>query len=141
MAALPADWPASYFVDCENGLRAGFREALTNDTKILKFKALAGESLAVGQLVVWDGRDAVSRFAGRVRRIMPAFRPRWFVNFISLEEGRCHLLASDLDLAGRLADLLGGAEVSADRTAVTDRLWLRKEILRRDIEATGRAGS
>ena len=135
LVALPDDWAESYFADCDRGLLDGFPEVLGNDIKVLRFKTL-DKSLAVGQIAVWDDSGLVDRLAAQARLIMSSVCPHWFVNFIGIGEGRSCFLASDVYVARWLADLLGVAAEGVGTMVPADRLWLRKEILRRDIEAS-----
>ena len=141
MAALPADWAESYFADCDRGLRNDFPEALRTDIKTLRFKTL-DTPLAVGQIAVWDIPDIVDRFGQRARSVMSSICPHWFVNFISIAENRSYFLTSDISVARWLANLLGvPVEEGTDTILLTtDLLWLRKEILHRDIEASADSG-
>ena len=132
IASLPAHWAETYFTDCDRGLEANFAEALLNDIKILRLRSL-GKSLAVGQVAIWGKSDLLNHRHEQVRQIMSEAGEHWFVNFIGIGEGRNRLLASDATVADWLANLLGASSTDVDGTILTDRLWLRKEILGRDI--------
>ncbi len=131
IATLPADWAKDYFMDCERGLLENLAPAVRDDTKAIRFKTL-GETLAVGQLALWGGLDTARYFNSQVRNSLSHLCPRWFVNIINIGAMRSSLLTSENDVAQWLGHLLD-AQV-ANETVLTDRLWLRKEILQRDIE-------
>ena len=135
LATLPDSWPENYLADCDRGLLDDFPKALGNDIKVLRFKTL-DKSLAVGQIAVWDSSGLINRLGAQTRLIMLSVCPHWFVNFISIGEGCSCFLASDASVARWLAGLLGATVEGTDTTILADKLWLRKEILRRDIEVS-----
>ena len=135
IVALPDDWAKGYFTDCDRGLLDDFPKALANDVKILHLKTL-DKTLAIGQIAVWDSSGLINRLSRQAWFIMPSICRHWFVNFISIGEGRSYFLTSDTFVVRWLADLLGATAEATATMLPADRLWLRKEILRRDIAAS-----
>ncbi len=131
IANLPNDWPAQYFSACQKLITDDLAEGIRDDAKILKFKQLSYE-IGVGQLVVWDAKKLVANDLETVRRVMPTIKAPWFMNAISIEENKNYLVCDDPTLQAWLEDLLdvtfkGGV-------AVTQRMWLRKEIVKQSLE-------
>lgn len=130
-ANLPADWPAKYFGECEQSITSDLKTAITNDTKKLNLPSF-GRQLTVGQLVVWNARKVIIDHAEEVRSTMAATAGEWFMSVVSIAEGKNYLLVSNAEVQRFLERLL---DVRFEgNAAVTDRLWLRKEIMKKDLE-------
>lgn len=130
IAGLPADWPAQYFGECQEGILADPASALQTDTKTLQFKTF-GRPLHVAQLAIWDIQGMLAGHQPALIAAMAAMGPDWFVNIICISEGKSYLLTANPEVQGWLSELL---EVQfAGQVATADRLWLRKEIIKQDI--------
>ena len=125
-ANLPTNWAKQYFTACNQGILNDFSEALLNDTKNLSFQTFRSE-LAVGQLVVWNGKTVIQRFQKDITDVLTSMKPLWFMNLISLEEGFSYFITDNKDVQGWLEDLLKVSFLNS--VAAADRLWLRKEIV------------
>jgi inorganic pyrophosphatase len=130
-AGLPADWPARYFRDCEHAIIKNMGEAIQNDTKILEFQTF-DKPLTIGQLVVWDGRSILDQYGEAIRRQLSKPQTNWFMNLISLSDHSSLFISDDRDTQEWLSGLLG-LEFKGS-LGIADRPWLRKEIVKRDIE-------
>lgn len=137
-AELPDDWTACYFSECQSAILNDAAKAITNDTKLLKFDSYGKRSIAVGQVVVWDGRQVLEQYGDLLKSTMASKQSEWFINLVSIEEGRSYFICDNPRLGEWLSELL---DLQFDGSvAVTDRLWLRKEIIKQDIlsrELTG----
>ena len=130
-AKLPANWDARYFEECQLAIMGDVTTAVENDLKTLRFPSLAHD-MATGQLVVWDARSLLQNSLDAIQETMLRSAGHWFMNIVSIAEGRNYLLASDAHVQEFL-ERLTGASFEAG-TGVTDRLWLRKEIMKEDID-------
>ncbi len=131
-ADLPQDWAAQYFTEVQEAILADAVSAVKNDTKMLNFKTF-DNTLCVGQFAVWDGHIALERHQEALAHALGNIQDQWFMNLISVGEGKSYFVASDNDTKEWLSDLLG---ISFEgNVAVADRMWLRKEMLKQDIEA------
>jgi len=131
-AGLPDSWPAQYFRECHQAILADITTALANDTKLLTFTHFPGQ-IAVGQLVVWNAGKILT---GHLQALTEAMQAKqcagWFVNMVSIEEGRSYFVCDDPAVQHWLHTMLG---ITFDhRIAPASRLWLRKEILRHALE-------
>lgn len=133
IAHLPADWTAHYFQECEVSIFANIAGALTNDTKIVTFKNLHSDSIAVGQLVIWNADRAVGEYQNVIKETMASHSQDWFVNVVSISDGKSFFLASNSKIAKWAERILGVKFI--DDLAVAERLWLRKEIIKQDLLA------
>jgi inorganic pyrophosphatase/manganese-dependent inorganic pyrophosphatase len=130
IAKLPEDWPARYFNECEQAVQHDLAGALRNDSKIITFAEQ--KTLGVGQLVIWDARTLQSTDLQTITSVMLDMQLPWFVNIISISEGRNHIFCTDNTLKPWLTGLL---EVNFNGDmATTKRLWLRKEIIKQAME-------
>ncbi len=130
-AQLPDDWPAQYFEECQDQIMSNLSGAIYNDSKILRFKSL-GKELCVGQLVIWNAGTILSNNLADIEPILTRKRPDWFMNIVSIEDGQSHFIAQDPQIHQWISKLL---DVQFEgNIASADRLWLRKEIMKRDLE-------
>lgn len=132
-AHLSADWPAEYFTECQRTILADVRTALSNDSKTMSFPSYANP-LRVGQLVVWDAKEAIGKYSNDIKTTMSLSAQGWFVNIVSIAEGKNYLMADNNAVQSFLENLLDVR--FADGTATTDRLWLRKEIMKKDLDSS-----
>jgi inorganic pyrophosphatase/exopolyphosphatase len=131
LAHLPADWPALYFEECEASILSDLEHALINDTKVMNFKNLHVEKIAFGQMVIWDGKRVINEYRDMLTMTMNTQATDWFVNVVSISDGQSFLIASGDDVEVWAKKIL---DVSFEnRLAHTDRLWLRKEIVKQDL--------
>ncbi|MEJ0072876.1 MAG: DHH family phosphoesterase [Candidatus Saccharibacteria bacterium] len=125
-ADLPATWPAQYFTDCQAAIEADLPGALHSDTKIItESDVLPGR---MGQLVIWNGKDLLAR---RREDIAAAYGEEsdWLVSVVSIDENCNYFLAGSAVIQAKFAKLMNVE--FREGLAVSDRLWLRKEILKR----------
>lgn len=131
IANLPIDWPARYFDECQGSIMQNPVEAIQNDTKTLQFLGRS-EKISVGQCAVWDATDIIHSYNIELQNNFDAKDQPWFVNIISISEGKSYFLASDPDVQEWLSRLLGCEFIGS--LAIASRLWLRKEILQAAID-------
>jgi inorganic pyrophosphatase len=130
-ADLSADWPAQYFSECQQTVLKDVASALKNDTKTMNFPSL-GHQIRVGQLVVWDAAEIVANQLRAIQETIETSGNEWFVNIVSIREGKCYFVAANKTVQGFLH---GSLDVTfRGAVGVSERLWLRKEIMKRDME-------
>lgn len=128
-ADLPGDWPPSYFLECQQVIEGDVVSALRNDTKHVQYPGLEPE-VSVAQLVVWDARFALDQLA-LVTSATPTDQ-EWFINIASISEGKNYIVCEDIAVQKYLSTIL---DVNFDgKIGVTNRLWLRKEIMKSAME-------
>jgi inorganic pyrophosphatase/exopolyphosphatase len=135
LANLPEDWTTQYFQECEKSIFADIKEALINDTKDMKFQNLNSDNITFGQLVIWDTNQAINKYRDVIEKTMTSKSNDWFVNIVSISTGQSLFLASNSKIIQWAEQLLG--ITFNERLACSDRLWLRKEIVKLD-KSTGR---
>lgn len=135
IANLPEDWPAQYFAACQAEIVRDLPQAVRDDTKTKRGLKTFSDTVAIGQLAVWDGPELALRAFETFKNTLSADEPLWFMNLISIKDGRSYFVTDTPAVQLWLTNLLG---VKFDGTvAVADRMWLRKEILKADIIAQG----
>ena len=127
-AHLPENWPEVYFSACAGSVVADPPAALQNDTKTMHFSTFS-EQMRVGQLAVWHAPDVVGQRAA-LSAHMTTENPYWFINVISIGEGKSYFVCDSPAVQVWLAELLD--VTFTDGLAVAGRMWLRKEILKED---------
>lgn len=125
IAGLPHDWSAQYFTDCERSILADLKTTLHNDTKIMRLPGWKGP-IGTGQIALWNGHALNEDAWHTMEVVLPSVQSPWFVNIISIGEGKNYLYCTDDQLKMYLAALLN--TTFKDNLAQTNRLWLRKEI-------------
>lgn len=131
IADLPSDWPEQYFQECETSIFSDIADALVNDTKVMKFHNLDSDSVAFGQLVIWDAHRAIDEYRKIVEQTMSLKSEDWFINVVSISGGRSFFLASN-DKVVAWAEKILDVEFNSN-LAVAEKLWLRKEIVKQDL--------
>jgi len=130
-ARIQNDYPSQYFTECQQTILADARTSITNDVKVLKFKTYPAK-LAIGQLVIWDAADVAKSHLQIIQEVMGKISPKWFMNLVSVGEGSSYFIATDPAIQQWLSSLLGVQFKGP--TAKANRLWLRKEIIKQDLE-------
>lgn len=133
-AGLDDDWVAGYFSECQQTIMSDLEASLTGDTKSLKIDGFA-DTLHMGQLVIWDAGQLLDTSLDMIRNNLSAHGGYWAVNIVSISEGRSYFLADNAEVKDWLGRLLG-VRFDSD-TAVADRLWLRKEIMKASLSHSG----
>lgn len=130
IADLPDDWTSQYFSECQKAILDDVENALKNDTKMMQFKNMRNGNLAVGQLVIWDAKQVIGEYRSVVEKTMQKKSEYWFVNIVSISDGKSYFLASNKTVENWAKNILGA--FFSDKIASSDRLWLRKEIFKQD---------
>ncbi len=131
-AELPDDWTAQYFTECQNTILQDAAGAIRNDTKTPLFNTF-GQPICFGQLTVWDAKQVLAEHQQVLQNTLVNIKPEWFMNLISVGEGKSYFVTNNAQVQAWLSKLLG---LKFEGTiAVTDRLWLRKEVIKQDIVA------
>lgn len=134
VAHLPEDWTAQYFSECQESIFDDIEYALANDTKMMQFSNIDTDAIAFGQLVIWSGERATSEYRTIIETSMATKSANWFVNIVSISEGRSYLLCSN-EIVQEWAEKVLGLHF-VNNIAMSNRLWLRKEIFKQDQSYT-----
>jgi inorganic pyrophosphatase/manganese-dependent inorganic pyrophosphatase len=128
-ANVSKTWGKQYFRECQKAIEANLSEAIKSDAKYIR---LGTHKQYVGQMTVWSGQVFVKKYAPDIAAAVPAKQSHWFINVISISEKRSFFVASNNATKERLEALLNVRFVGNIATA--DRLWLRKEIVKKERE-------
>lgn len=126
---LSESWPEEYFSECQQSIGGDLEKSIRSDHKNL---LLAGYSsrVDVGQLAVWDAVELLTR-RDEIKRVF-SDSEAWFMNIISIAEGKNYILSDKADIQLFLERILNVKFKNG--LAHTDRLWLRKEIMQAAID-------
>lgn len=130
-ADLPNNWPQQYFRACQETALKDAAKAILNDLKVQEYPTLAYK-VTVGQLALWDAQNFIHSDRETIAAILSQKDLPWFMNLIDLHTGKNVLMCEDADLKAWLAKTLN--TVFEGDIATTDRMWLRKEIMKRSHE-------
>lgn len=126
---LSAEWIERYFSDQEKNARENVATAITRDTKIITDLNLR-HPLVIGQLELWDGGDFLTKNTESIRQTMKSFGSEyWFMSIPSLKEKKNYIYTENPEVKELLSKVLNIA-FGGDK-GITEKLWLRKEILKR----------
>lgn len=132
VADLPSNHVEEYFRECQEAILEDPATALRNDSKA----QIDGydKPVAFGQMVVWDAREVVADYGDIIRQTMTELQPSWFMNIVSICDGRSTLMCNSADIRNWVGPIMG-IDFGSGETAIADRLWLRKEINRASLDA------
>ena len=122
-----AEW---YFSTVSQTVLTNLEASLLSDIKIMALPSDASE-FAFGQLTSWDSKAVLAKTA-EVQAIMGKAHQNWLLSVLSLSDKRNYILTNSNALAKyftKLLDLHTHGDVYT-----TDRLLLRKEILKRMLQ-------
>jgi inorganic pyrophosphatase len=123
-------WAADYFLQCQAAIEADVVTAIRNDTKTMPTHEYLPR--AFGQLVVWNAQAILADHRNEIADTLAAMDEDWVANIISIEEGKSYFIADNQSRQKKFGELMNLDLSSGIATA--DRLWLRKEVLKRSQE-------
>ncbi|MFH1407812.1 MAG: hypothetical protein ABIJ36_03315 [Patescibacteria group bacterium] len=125
---LPNKWIEIYFREREKYIWSNPIKVIREDTKITHFPNL-GFELAIGQVELWDSKKFLSGAIDEIRTALKMYNnPYWFLTSPSICEGKNYIY-SESSKVKELLEKVIGARFNG-YFGQTDKLWLRKEILR-----------
>jgi inorganic pyrophosphatase/exopolyphosphatase len=130
-ANLPMDWVAQYFGACQESVTEDIARTVINDTKVLDFRTYP-KTIALGQFAVWDAEEAVRESLVLFESTLASVEAHWFMNAIGIGNKKSYFVTNIPEVKGWLTDLLGVA--FEQDIAIANRMWLRKEIMKADID-------
>ncbi|HSX42856.1 MAG TPA: hypothetical protein VLF59_02100 [Candidatus Saccharimonadales bacterium] len=130
-AHLPENWAAQYFRDCQQVILNDLAKSLKNDTKTPTLKTYPHPT-AVGQFALWDADTIAKESEAVFKQVISAIKPHWLMNVISISEKKSYFVTDVPEMKQWLSSVLGVAFVG--NIAEADRMWLRKEIFKADID-------
>lgn len=123
---LPQNWISQYYLDLEREIYLKPEVVIRNDTKVQNIK---GMQCAFCQLELWNSRDFLREYGNRIEAILREYSTQaWLFNSPCLSEGRNYLYTKNEVLKNLLRRVM--TITFEGNIGVTNRLWLRKEILR-----------
>jgi inorganic pyrophosphatase/exopolyphosphatase len=123
------DWKSIYYAEVAQGFEEDVQAKICQDTKTIE---LFGKIFSFGQIELWDARSLI--LSEKIANLPPrkhqgAFISDWIVNIVSIEEGKSYLYSNSQFLKNVLAEITS-ATTHDETFLVTEKLWLRKELLR-----------
>lgn len=123
---LPKDWIVKYYTEIEKYRLKNPIEAIENDTK---FQRIKGKSYAIGQAELWDGKPFIFNYKTEIMNSLKRTGHDYsFLTVASISEGKNYIVTTDKEMQESLEKNID-AEFDGD-LGQTDKLWLRKEIIR-----------
>jgi len=127
-AKLECDWVRDCFKEQEKDILIDIQKAILTDIKIHELKNLSLE-VVIGQMELWDSKNFITNYQDQIEKILSGVKNEyWFFTSPSIFEGKNYLFAKNDKIKDLLLKSIG-AKFEGD-IGTTDKLWLRKEILR-----------
>lgn len=124
---LPNDWKSTYYTEIAEEFNKNLLEHICKDTKFID---LNGSKINFGQLEIWNAAPIIEKFDCKFN-LKP--NDEWLINIASIGEGCSYFYTNSDRLRNMIMQITGAKEI--DRfLQISQRLWLRKEILRELIK-------
>lgn len=120
---LPDNWKDTYYAEVAEGVNNHLSEHIQKDTKLVD---LHGAQIHFGQLEIWNAAPIIDKFDCK---FTPKPNDEWLINIASIEEG-CSYFYTNSDRLRNIIQQITNARKLNPFLQVSQRLWLRKEILR-----------
>lgn len=124
-AQVDENWCAAYFSEVQTGVEADLRNALLNDTKMVRDNQVLPEKVA--QLCVWDAQSILRRLP----EIREWFDGLWMLNIIDLQQRCSWFVCDNEDYQKKIGYLFDVTFVNG--VARTPVAYLRKEIIKKTL--------
>ena len=132
LVSLDEKWIAKYYQEIESSMLDNPKEAIKNDTKILEFPNL-NLKIAIGQIELWNSKEFISKNENSIIEALESFGIEdWFFTSPSISEGKNYIYTQSPKVSKLLEQYIGVQ--FKGNWGETDKLWLRKEILRKLLE-------
>lgn len=130
-SGLSGIWDECYFEECQDNLERNLENALIYDTKKnIQYQGYE-TPVNISQIAAWDGTRFMER-KDELLRLTERFGAERSVHIISISEGKNYFITPSEKLRAFYGQVLG-ITYQGD-TAISDRLWLRKEIMKMAIQ-------
>lgn len=125
---LPNDWIVQYYRDQEADIYGNPGTAVGNDTKI---QTIRGQTCAVGEIGLWHSKEFIESHLSQIEATLSGLNAScWFFTSPSISEGKNYIFTKDQSIKDLLASVIP-IEFGSTDIGVTQKLWLRKEILKK----------
>lgn len=125
---LDPRWIEDYYKGTEEEIYLNPKKAILNDTKVVDLSK--SSKIVVGQMELWNSRDFIEKNKKIIKEVLSELdQTEWFMTAPSISEGKNYIYTENEEIKKILEDIIG-AKFQGD-VGVTDKLWLRKEILKK----------
>jgi inorganic pyrophosphatase/exopolyphosphatase len=130
--SLPADWKERYYTEIEAEFLQNSLKNLLEDTKSI---TLFNTRFNFGQIELTNAQNFLQNSMSSLEMLdlrvdCENKKEQWIVNIVSIEEGCSYLYSNCLELLELLKRITSARIVDGKNLLATQRLWLRKELLK-----------
>lgn len=119
---LPKNWIKKYFKDQDKEVVKNIKEAIVNDTKDVE--------PTIAQLELWDSKPILYNHKKEIEEAILSFNKKeWFLTSPCISESKNYFFTKQKHIKNLLSKTIN-VKFEGD-FGTTDKLWLRKEILRK----------
>lgn len=128
---LPHDWISHYYREINRTILQNLSTSIQSDTKTIDHR---GRHLLLSQIEVWNTDELFKLYSPLgIYQIMIENFPNedWILNLISIEEGCNYMFGPSHFIGKELSGFMTLTKIEREKPYwKSDRLWMRKEILR-----------
>jgi len=129
LTSLPNNWTEKYFIDQDKSVYKNPIKETKNDTHTEKVPQIRGD-IIIGQLELWNSKDFIKKHTPKIERALKSFgKPVWFMTSPSISEGINYIFTKNEEIKKLLSKTIRAK--FKGNLGTTDKLWLRKEILKK----------
>jgi inorganic pyrophosphatase/exopolyphosphatase len=120
-----------YFGLTDKVILTNIPDAVINDTKYMDFKTF-GEVI-MGQIALFETEEALAETSEIFNAMQSKFGEQFIVDVIDIKNGKTFFIVGSKDISNWVQKMIG-AKIRSEKLLEADKLWLRKEILARDLD-------
>lgn len=134
-SGLEDNWSEKYYEELNIEPLANPKKTLENDTKL---QTIGGKVYAMAQTELWHGESFLKNNLPLIEDFLASQgADAWFYTSPSIAEGKNYLVATSNEIQAILRKSIGAHFDGKTNIGTTDKLWLRKEIIREIKKQTG----
>ncbi len=126
ISKLPSNWVEKYYNELDTYKIHNIEKAIDNDTKVQKIMDIV---FVICQMELWDSASVLGLYKEEIRNSMGKYQnPFWFFTSPSIKDGVNYIYCESTLVKNFLQKAISST-FDNDNIGITNKLWLRKEII------------